>query len=140
MWRIVGPLLLGAVIAAPAAAAERARIWENRGNVVSVSSSTAVPPMAAADRSRSVVAPLRAGFGPGTARQAMPPLAAAPQPTASPLLPWLGDGLALPLSKRLSLGVDYENIRGEDLWREFAETGSPDYDSHNFLLRAQWRF
>lgn len=56
------------------------------------------------------------------------------------VLPWLRQGLALPLTERFSLGVDYQNIQGEDLWREFAETGSMDYDSHNFILRARWRF
>jgi hypothetical protein len=59
------------------------------------------------------------------------------------LLPWLKQSnseLALLLSERLSLGVGYRHVHGEDLWREFADTGSMDYESHNFLFRAHWRF
>jgi hypothetical protein len=139
MWRIVGPLLLGTVIAAPAAADESARVWESRGHVASPFS-PAGPRTAAADHPQAEVTLPRPGSRRTLARHETPWLAAARHPMASPVLPWLGDGLALPLTERLSLGVDYENIRGEDLWREFAESGSPDYDSHNFLLRAQWRF
>jgi hypothetical protein len=58
-------------------------------------------------------------------------------------LPWLaqaGSGLAISVSERFSLGVGYRRVVGEDLWREFAEAGSVDYESHNILLRAHWRF
>jgi len=58
-------------------------------------------------------------------------------------LPWLTlarSGFAVPLSERFSLGIGYNHVEGEDLWREFAEAGSVDYDSHNILLRAYWRF
>jgi hypothetical protein len=58
-------------------------------------------------------------------------------------LPWLaqaGSGFAVSLSERFSLGVGYRHVVGEDLWREFADAGSVDYDSHNILLRANWRF
>jgi hypothetical protein len=59
------------------------------------------------------------------------------------LLPWRGQGrsaLALPLTDRLALGVGYRRVRGEDLWLEFAEIGGMDYESHNVVLRAHWRF
>jgi hypothetical protein len=59
------------------------------------------------------------------------------------ILPWRSQGrsaLALPLTDRLALGVGYRRVLGEDLWREFAEIGGMDYESHNVLLRAHWRF
>jgi hypothetical protein len=62
---------------------------------------------------------------------------------AGPTLPWLRQrksGVALALSERLALGVGYRHVQGEDLWREFADLGSVDYESHNFVLRAYWRF
>jgi hypothetical protein len=70
----------------------------------------------------------------------------APEPrqrAASSVLPWVGHakpGLRLPLTERLSVVVGYERVQGEDLWRRYAEAGSVDYDSHDFLLRAYWRF
>jgi hypothetical protein len=62
---------------------------------------------------------------------------------AGPSLPWLRQrksGVALALSERLALGVGYRHVQGEDLWREFADLGSVEYESHNFVLRAYWRF
>jgi len=59
------------------------------------------------------------------------------------VLPWLiqrKSGFALSLTERLSFGVGYRHVRGEDLWREFADPGSIDYESHNFVLRAYWRY
>ena len=58
-------------------------------------------------------------------------------------LPWLSQaksGLRLPVTERLSFGVGYRRLQGEDLWRRYAEAGSVDYDSHDFILRAHWRF
>ncbi len=58
-------------------------------------------------------------------------------------LPWRSQGrsiLALPLTERLAVGLGYRHVRGEDLWREFTDIGSMEYDSHNVLLRAHWRF
>jgi hypothetical protein len=58
-------------------------------------------------------------------------------------LPWRSQGrsdLALALTDRLAVGLGYRYVEGEDLWREFAEIGSTDYESHNLLLRAHWRF
>ena len=58
-------------------------------------------------------------------------------------LPWLTAGkssLRLPVTERLSFGVGYRHLEGEDLWHRHAEAGSVDYDSHDFLLRAHWRF
>jgi hypothetical protein len=66
-----------------------------------------------------------------------------PKPQGSLVLPWLSQrrsSFALPLTERLALGVGYRHIRGEDLWREFADLGSIDYESHNFVFRAYWRF
>ena len=57
--------------------------------------------------------------------------------------PWLShskSGLRLPVTERLSFAVGYRRLQGEDLWRRYAEAGSVDYDSHDFLLRAHWRF
>ncbi|MGH6900204.1 MAG: hypothetical protein ACREJ5_27250 [Geminicoccaceae bacterium] len=48
--------------------------------------------------------------------------------------------MALPLTERLAVGLGYRHVRGEDLWREFTDIGSMEYDSHNVLLRAHWRF
>jgi hypothetical protein len=59
------------------------------------------------------------------------------------VLPWRGQGrsaVALPLTERWAVGLGYRHIRGEDLWQQFTEIGSTDYESHNLLLRAHWRF
>ena len=58
-------------------------------------------------------------------------------------LPWLTQarsGFSVPLSERFSLGIGYRHVEAEDLWREFADAAAVDYDSHNILLRAHWRF
>ena len=58
-------------------------------------------------------------------------------------VPWLSQGksgLTLLATQRLALGVGYSHVSSEDLWPEFADTGSIGYESHNFLLRARWRF
>jgi hypothetical protein len=58
-------------------------------------------------------------------------------------LPWRSQGrsdFALALTDRLAVGLGYRYVEGEDLWREFAEIGSTDYESHSVLLRAHWRF
>jgi hypothetical protein len=77
----------------------------------------------------------------------MPPLAArAPErreKKGPSTLPWDSggrSGLRLPLTGRLSFGVAYRHLEGEDLWRRNAEAGSVDYDSHDFIVRAHWRF
>jgi hypothetical protein len=62
---------------------------------------------------------------------------------ASPALPWVSQGnsaLRLPVTERLSLAIGYRHLEPEDLGRRYAEAGSVDYDSHDFLLRAHWRF
>jgi hypothetical protein len=59
------------------------------------------------------------------------------------VLPWLGQGkssVRLAVTERLSFGVGYRRLQGEDLWHRYAEAGSVDYDSHDFLLRAHWGF
>jgi hypothetical protein len=59
------------------------------------------------------------------------------------VLPWRRQGrstLTLPLTERWAVGVGYRRVLGEDLWQEFADIGSVDYESHNVLLRAHWRF
>jgi hypothetical protein len=61
----------------------------------------------------------------------------------SSVLPWGShgkSGLRLPVTERLSFAVGYRHVEGEDLYRRYAEAGSVDYDSHDFLLRAEWRF
>jgi hypothetical protein len=58
-------------------------------------------------------------------------------------LPWDSQGksgLELPVTERLSFAVGYRYLEGEDLWRWYAEAGSLDYESHDFMLRASWRF
>ena len=60
----------------------------------------------------------------------------------SPALPWISQGksaLRLPVTERLSLALGYRYLEAEDLWR-YADAGSVDYGSHDFLLRAYWRF
>jgi hypothetical protein len=60
------------------------------------------------------------------------------------LLDLAGDeqGLAVPVSDSVSLGLDYEYLRREDIHLEVAETGSlhEEYSTHNVVLRALWKF
>jgi hypothetical protein len=59
------------------------------------------------------------------------------------VLPWRRQGrstFALPLTERWAVGVGYRRVLGEDLWQDFTDIGSVDYESHNVLLRAHWRF
>jgi hypothetical protein len=58
-------------------------------------------------------------------------------------LPWIRQGksgLRLPVTERLSFAVGYRHLEPEDLSRRYGEAGSVDYDSHDFLLRAHWRY
>jgi opacity protein-like surface antigen len=50
--------------------------------------------------------------------------------------------LAYPVNASLTLGLGYRYVKGEDLVFRTVDPGSlsPDYDSHNVLLRARWRF
>jgi hypothetical protein len=50
--------------------------------------------------------------------------------------------LAYPVNASLTLGLGYRYVKGEDLVVRTVDPGSlsPDYDSHNVLLRARWRF
>jgi hypothetical protein len=50
--------------------------------------------------------------------------------------------LDYPVTDRLSLGLRYSYLRGEDLIFKVAKTGSLNdtYQSHRVLLRAQWEF
>ena len=60
----------------------------------------------------------------------------------SAALSWIGQGksaLRLPVTERLSFALGYRYLEAEDLWR-YADAGSVDYVSHDFLLRAYWRF
>jgi hypothetical protein len=66
-----------------------------------------------------------------------------PERRPAPALRWASQtksALALPVTERLSLALDYRRLEGEDLWHRHAEAGSLDYDSHDFLVRARWRF
>jgi hypothetical protein len=70
-------------------------------------------------------------------------LAALPRERRASGLPWVSQGksgLELPVTDRLSFAVGYRYLEGEDLWRWYAEAGSVDYESHDFMLRASWRF
>jgi hypothetical protein len=81
--------------------------------------------------------------GPGQAAGGLAGLQPERRRQPASLLPWRGQGrsaLALPLTDRLALGIGYRRVLGEDLWLEFAEIGAMDYESHNVLLRAHWRF
>jgi hypothetical protein len=51
-------------------------------------------------------------------------------------------GVAVPVSETVSLGLGYEYLRREDIHLEVAETGSlnEEYSSHNVVLRAHWKF
>jgi hypothetical protein len=62
---------------------------------------------------------------------------------SSVAFPWLKQGrsgVAVALTERLRVGFRYRHLEGEDLWPEFADTGAADYDSHQLLIRASWRF
>jgi hypothetical protein len=59
------------------------------------------------------------------------------------VLPWRRQGrstFALPLTERWAVGVGYRRVLGEDLWQDSTDIGSVDYESHNVLVRAHWRF
>jgi opacity protein-like surface antigen len=51
-------------------------------------------------------------------------------------------GLGLPVSETVTLGLRYQYLRPEDIRRDVAETASLDdeYTSHNLVLRARWHF
>jgi len=51
-------------------------------------------------------------------------------------------GVAVPVSDTVSLGLGYEYLRREDIHLEVAETGSlhEEYSTHNVVLRARWKF
>jgi hypothetical protein len=94
--------------------------------------------------------PLRDTSSAGFRRELVTPaagLAAFPaegrERSGSLALPWVNQGksgLRLPVTERLSFAVGYRHLEPEDLSRRYAEAGSVDYDSHDFLLRAYWRF
>jgi len=68
---------------------------------------------------------------------------ALPERRATGGLPWASpgeSGLELPVTERLSFAIGYRYLEAEDLWRWYAEAGSVDYESHDFMLRASWRF
>ena len=54
----------------------------------------------------------------------------------------VNSAVAYPISPKLSLGVDYAYVEGEDLIATHAEIGSfaVDHGSHNLVLKARWRF
>lgn len=62
------------------------------------------------------------------------------------ILGMLADGregaLAVPISRDVSFGFGYEYVTPEDLAFELAATGSltADYESHEVMIRAAWRF
>jgi hypothetical protein len=149
MWRVMGLALLFVLAAAVPAAAKDGR--DAAGNSArlaardAASGSETRPGGAvvglAGPKLLASPSPRRSAVrAPGLAVGVAGLAAARLEPREWIVLPWLSQGLALPLTERFSLGVDYQNVRGEDLWQEFAETGSMDYDSHNFILRAHWRF
>jgi hypothetical protein len=149
MWRVMGLALLFVLAAAMPAAAEDGRDAAGNGARLAARDAAsgsetrpggavvglADPTLLASPSPRrsAVRAPWLAVGVAGLA-------AARQEPRKWIVLSWLSEGLALPLTERFSLGVDYQNVRGEDLWQEFAETGSMDYESHNFILRAHWSF
>jgi hypothetical protein len=154
MLRVVGlALLLVVGIAVPAAAAdghagEAAAGAAHRGGARPVQQPT--PPLqltrASTGAQWSAWGTWSAGFR-GDVVTPTAGLAALPRGRreigGSLALPWLSQGkpgLRLPVTERLSFGVGYRRLQGEDLWRRYAEAGSVDYDSHDFLLRAHWRF
>ena len=127
MLRVMGLALLLVVGAAVPAAADDARGGrDGLAGGVRPEVATQAPPSAQGEAlDRAALAPERRERRPGI------------------YLPWLTQarsGFSVPLSERFSLGIGYNHVEGEDLWREFAEAGSVDYDSHNILLRAYWRF
>jgi hypothetical protein len=93
---------------------------------------------------------LRGGYWTAVSRDAVDPPAGlaviAPERREredSLVLPWVSGGkpgLRLPVTERLAFAIGYRHVQGEDLWRRYAEAGSVTYDSHDFLVRAYWRF
>ena len=49
---------------------------------------------------------------------------------------------SVPVSERVSFGFGYEYVTPEDLAFELAESGAlaSDYESHQVMIRARWRF
>jgi hypothetical protein len=93
---------------------------------------------------------VRGGYWAAVSREAVDPPAGlavvAPERRereGSLVLPWVSGGkpgLRLPVTERLAFAIGYRHVEGEDLWRRYAEAGSVAYDSHDFLVRAYWRF
>jgi hypothetical protein len=51
-------------------------------------------------------------------------------------------GLALPVSRSVSLGLRYQYLRPEDMRLNVAESASlnEEYSSHSLVMRARWKF
>jgi hypothetical protein len=153
MLRVVGlALLLVAGIAVPAAAAdagEAAAGAAHRGGAMPLVQQPA-PPLQRTRASTGAQLSPSGTWSAGLRRDVVRPPAgpAAPSPARQEIggslaLPWLSQGksaLRLPVTERLSFAVGYRHLEPEDLSRRYAEAGAVDYDSHDFLLRAHWRF
>ena len=159
MLRIVGLALLFVVgVAAPAEANDR-----SAGGATSIAAhegrtgpgrdasmqghTTPVPLTGALAAAQSLLHGMAAADSSGELAPPSVGLAALPperrERGGSLTLSWVSQGkagLRLPLSERLSFALGYRHVEPEDLARRFAEAGSVDYDSHDFLLRAHWRF
>ena len=142
MLRVVGLALLVLVGATPAAA--------NDGRPGETSAAAArygtTAPAGAGSFAQAVRPPVQQGVWttapsllPGTGSASARGLPGSPMAAPATLVPD-NSGLKLPMTERLSVGVGYRHLEGEDLWHRHAEAGSVDYDSHDFILRAHWRF
>lgn len=152
-------LLVLVAIAAPAHANDNGRAVDGSPAAAHQGATTAALPAATRERTGplqvaqvlpSAQAGLRArslaGFRrevvdqPGGSVSLLPPRR---QRQKSMAFPWLShgrSGVALPLTERLLVGLGYRHLQGEDLWSEFADTGAVEYNSHQVLVRAHWRF
>lgn len=155
MLRVVGlALLLVAGFAVPSAAADgaagEAAASAAHGGATSHDARPLVVPLQLTRASTGAQWFALGAWSGGFRRDVPPPTAgiaalplAGPNMDRSPPLPWLEQGksgLRVPVTERLSFAVGYRRIQGEDLWRRYPDAASVDYDSHDFLLRAHWRF
>ena len=160
MLRVAGfALLLAIVAAAPAAAGDGGQGGRALGGAAlrggaapepAALAPAGTPPGRVSEALNAVRLALRDAYWVGASGRVLDPAAGvsvvAPERRereGALVLPWISHGkpgLRLPVTERLAFAIGYRHVEGEDLWRRYAEAGSVGYDSHDFLVRAYWRF